>query len=164
MLKELKQDASVYENPWLTQGFWVMIVYRFGQWRYGIQNSLIRKFFSLIYKVIYKFIQIITKIELPCEASIGKGLQIKYFGGIVVSGYAVIGENCTLYPGVTIGLRHVTEPVAPTIGNNVLIKSGAKIIGKVIVGDGAIIEANTVVLKDVPSGAYVIGVPGKVVE
>lgn len=136
-----------------------MIVYRFGRWRYGVRLALFRKLYSLVYKILFKFVQIITGIELPCEAIVGRNFVIDHFGGIIISGYARFGDNCRIRNGVVVGLRRVDEPCAPIIGNNVDIGAGAKLLGPIKVGDNSVIGANAVVLEDVPENSLAIGVP-----
>jgi serine O-acetyltransferase len=159
MFKNLKGDLKTYEGDWSRQGFWVMIVYRYGRWRYKIKPSFIRKPFSLVYKILFKFIQIITGIELPCEVRVGQNFRIDHFGGIIISGFASFGDNCLVRQGVTVGLRRVEDPVAPKIGNNVDIGTGAKVLGSITIGDNVIIGANAVVLNDVPPDSIAVGVP-----
>lgn len=136
-----------------------MVVYRFGRWRYGVRPALLRKFFSLIYKIAFKFVQIVTGIELPCEVEIGRNFVIDHFGGIVISGYAKFGDDCRIRNGVVVGLRRVDEPAAPVIGNNVDIGAGAKVLGPIKVGDNVVIGANAVVIRDVPDDCIAAGVP-----
>jgi serine O-acetyltransferase len=162
MFANLKEDLKAHKGDWSCQGFWVMIVYRFGCWRYTIKSALIRKPFSLLYKVLYKFIQVITGIELPCEVAVGKNFRIDHFGGIIISGFASFGDNCVIRDGVTVGLRRVDDPVAPQIGNNVDIGTGAKVLGDITIGDDVVIGANAVVLVDVPSNSIAVGVPAKI--
>ena len=66
LFQNIREDFRAYDGDWGAQGFWVMIVYRFGRWRYGIRLVLLRKFFSLLYRILYKLVQILTGIELPC--------------------------------------------------------------------------------------------------
>jgi len=160
--KNLRQDLKTYRGDWSCQGFWVMIVYRFGCWRYTIKSALFRKPFSLLYKTLYKFIQVITGIELPCEVTVGKNFRIDHFGGIIISGFASFGDNCVIRDGVTVGLRRVDDPVAPKIGNNVDIGTGAKVLGGITIGDNVVIGANAVVLEDVPSNSIAVGVPARI--
>ena len=162
MFANLKEDLKTHKGDWSCQGFWVMIVYRFGCWRYTIKSALIRKPFSLLYKVLYKFIQVITGIELPCEVAVGKNFRIDHFGGIIISGFASFGDNCVIRDGVTVGLRRVDDPVAPQIGHNVDIGTGAKVLGGITVGDHVAIGANAVVLEDVPSNSIAVGVPARI--
>ncbi|HEY0817608.1 MAG TPA: serine acetyltransferase [Rhizobacter sp.] len=162
MFEHIRADLRNYRGRWWEQGFWVMLVYRFGRWRYGIRPALVRKPMSLLYKIAYKFIQIITGIDLPCEVEVGRNFIIDHFGGIIVSGYTKFGDNCRLRHDVCIGLRHTDEPTAPIIGNNVDIGAGAKILGPITIGDNVLIGANAVVITDVPANSIAIGVPAKI--
>jgi serine O-acetyltransferase len=159
MFHNIREDLKGYRGDFGAQGFWVMLVYRFGRWRYGVRPTILRKFFSLIYKILYKFIQIITGIELPCEVEVGNHFIIDHFGGIVVSGYAKLGNNCRIRNGVVIGLKNAEEPGAPVIGNNVDIGAGAKILGRIRIGNNVMIGANAVVISDVPDNSIAVGVP-----
>jgi serine O-acetyltransferase len=159
MFENIRADFNAHGRDAGAQGFWVMVVYRFGRWRYGVRPALLRKLCSFIYKVLYKAIQIITGIELPCEAIVGRNFIIDHFGGIIISGYARFGDNCRIRNGVVVGLRRVEEPFAPVIGNNVDIGAGAKILGRITIGDNSMIGANAVVLDDVPDNSIAIGVP-----
>lgn len=159
MFDNIKADLKSYQGDFGAQGFWVMVVYRFGRWRYGVRPALLRKIFSFIYKILYKMMQILTGIELPCEADIGKNFIIDHFGGIVVSGYAKLGDNCRIRNGVVIGLKNVEEIGAPVIGNNVDIGAGAKVLGKITIGNNVLIGANAVVISDVPDNSIAVGVP-----
>jgi len=164
MFPNLREDLKAYEGDWGCQGFWVMIVYRFGRWRYTIKNPWLRKPCSFFYKFLYKIIQILTGIEFPCEVEIGKNFRIDHFSDIVVSGYARFGDNCIIRNGVTVGLSHTANPVAPVIGNNVDIGVGAKILGDITVGDNVVIGANAVVIRDVPPDSVAVGIPARIIE
>jgi serine O-acetyltransferase len=159
MLSKIREDFNCHGRRWGAQGFWVMVVYRFGRWRYTVRPTLVRKLFSAIYHVLFKLVQILTGIELPCEAEIGKNFVIDHFGGIIISGYAKFGDNCRIRNGVVVGLRRVDDPCAPIIGNNVDIGAGAKLLGPIRIGDNVLIGANAVVLQDVPSNSIAVGVP-----
>ena len=162
MFDHIRADLAAHGGHWGAQGFWALVVYRLGRWRYGVRPALLRKLFSLLYKVLYKFIQIITGIELPCEVVLGKNFVIDHFGGIVISGYARFGDNCRIRNGVVVGLRRVDEPCAPQIGNNVDIGAGAKLLGNIRIGNNVAIGANAVVLCDVPDDHVAYGVPAVV--
>ena len=106
-----------------------------------------------------------TGIEIHPGAQIGEGLFIDHGHGVVIGETAIIGDNVTLYQGVTLGgtgkehgKRH------PTIGNNVMISAGAKVLGSITIGDNCKIGAGSVVLKPVPPNSTVVGVPGRVVK
>ena len=159
MFDNISSDLKVYKGDWAAQGFWVMLVYRFGRWRYGVTPALLRKLFSIIYKILYKFVQIITGIELPCEVVIGRNFIIDHFGGIVISGYARFGDFCRIRNGVVVGLKNVDEPCAPQFGNHVDIGTGAKILGNIVIGNHVSIGANAVVLCNVPDNCIAVGVP-----
>lgn len=104
-------------------------------------------------------------IQIPRQTKIGKGFYIGHYGTIVVNGAVVIGENVNISHGVTLGISNRgSNKGVPTIGNHVYIGPGAKIIGKVIVGDYAAIGANSVVTKDVPKHTCVAGVPARILN
>ena len=106
-----------------------------------------------------------TGIEIHPGARIGKGLFIDHGMGVVIGETAILGDNVTLFQGVTLGgtgkekgKRH------PTIGNNVVVGAGAKVLGNITVGNDVLVGANAVVLRDVPDGSTVVGVPGRVAK
>ena len=159
MFNNIREDLRAHGGDWGAQGFWALVVYRFGRWRYKVRPALLRKIFSLLYKIAFKWIQVITGIELPCEVEIGHNFVIDHFGGIVISGYAKFGNNCRIRNGVVVGLQRVDQPRAPVIGNNVDIGAGAKVLGAIKVGDDVVIGANAVVIRDVPDNCIAAGVP-----
>ena len=106
-----------------------------------------------------------TGIEIHPGATIGKGLFIDHGTGVVIGETAIIGDNVTMFHGVTLGgIGNEKGKRHPTIGNNVLIGTGAKILGNIVIGDNVKVGANAVVLKDVESNTTVVGVPGVVVK
>jgi serine O-acetyltransferase len=136
-----------------------MAVYRFGRWRYRVRPVVVRKFLSLLYSVLFKLVQIITGIELPCEVDVGSNFIIDHFGGIIISGYAKFGDNCRIRSGVVVGLRRLDEKSAPVIGSNVDIGAGAKLLGPIRIGDNVLVGANAVILCDIPDNSIAVGVP-----
>lgn len=162
MFNHIKNDLANYKGDWAAQGFWVMLVYRFGNWRYTIKITFIRKLFSFLYKILYKLVQIMTGVELPCEVIVGENFVIDHFGGIIISGYAKFGDNCRVRNGVVVGLKNIHIPKAPQIGNNVDIGAGAKLLGDITIGNNVRIGANAVVICDVPDNSIAVGVPAKV--
>ena len=162
MFDNIRADLRAYQGDWGAQGFWAMVVYRFGRWRYEVRPSVIRKPLSLIYKILYKWVQILTGIELPCEVPVGQGFVIDHSGGIVVSGYASFGDHCRIRTGVVIGLQNVDEPCAPQIGNHVDIGAGAKVLGRIRIGNHVCIGANAVVIQDVPDHSIAVGIPARI--
>ena len=159
MFDNIRHDLRAHGGDWGAQGFWALAVYRFGRWRYGVRPALLRKLFSLIYKILYKIIQVVAGIELPCEVAIGRNFVIDHFGGVVVSGFASFGDNCRIRNGVVVGLKRVDEPCGPRIGNNVDIGAGAKVLGAIVIGNNVTIGANAVVTRDVPDNSLAVGVP-----
>jgi len=164
LFQNLHEDLHTYDYQWSRQGLWIMVVYRFGRWRYTIRQRWLRLPFSFIYKVLKPFSEILTGIELPCEATVGKRFRIDHFGGIVISGDAVFGDDCVIRNGVTVGLRHTGVRGAPILGNRVDVGAGAKILGAIRIGDDVAIGANAVVLKDVPSNSIAVGIPARIIS
>ena len=133
-------------------------------WLHRLSHSLFKRGWIVSARLISNLGRFLTGIEIHPGATIGDGLFIDHGTGIVIGETAEIGKNVTLYQGVTLGgtgkekgKRH------PTIGNNVVVASGAKVLGSFKVGDHAKIGAGSVVLKEVPPYATVVGIPGRVV-
>jgi serine O-acetyltransferase len=163
MFDNIRADLRTYSGDWSRQGFWAMVVYRFGRWRYTLKIPVVRKCFSFLYKFMYKVVQVLTGIELPCEVPVGKNFRIDHFGYVVVSGFAKFGDGCVLRSGVVVGLQRTEDPGAPTIGNNVDIGTGAKVLGKITIGNDVLIGANSVVITDVPDNSIAVGIPARII-
>lgn len=158
MFENIKADFITHERDILNWGFWALVIYRFGRWRYEIKWRPFRIPFSFFYKFAFFFIKGIG-IELPCEVELGKNFRIDHQGGIVISGYTRFGDNCVIRNGVTIGLSRVERPAAPQFGDNVDIGTGAKVLGEIRIGNNVTIGANAVVIRDVPDNSIAVGVP-----
>ncbi len=150
----IKSNLEVFLYP----SFKVIIRYRIAHYFYKKKHYLIARYISE--KAKRK-----TGIEIHPGAEIGKGLFIDHGTGVVIGETAKIGDNVTIYQGVTLGgtgkekgKRH------PTIEDNVMISTGAKVLGSFTVGENSKIGAGSVVLKEVPKNSTVVGVPGKVVK
>jgi len=118
----------------------------------------------LIARLISQLVRWLTGIEIHPGAHIGKRFFIDHGMGVVIGETAKIGDDCTLYHGVTLGgTTWQKEKRHPTLGNDVVIGAGAKVLGPIMIGDGARVGSNSVVMKDVPAGATVVGIPGRVV-
>jgi len=152
----------MHDGKWGNQGFWVMIQYRFGRWRYTVRPALLRKPLSLIYRVMKTISQILTGIDLPCEVTIGKRFRIDHFGDIIISGDAVFGDDVLIRNGVTVGLQRRDDPGSPIIGDRVEIGAGAKVLGKIRIGNDVLIGANAVVIRDVPDNHIAVGIPARI--
>lgn len=162
MFENIREDWRTHDRQLSRQGLWAMAVYRFGRWRYTIRWRWLRMPFSYVYKILKPVSEVLTGIELPCEVTLGRRFRIDHFGGIVISGDAVFGDDCVIRNGVTVGLKHTGRAGAPTFGNRVDIGAGAKILGSIRIGDDVFIGANAVVLTDIPSNSVAVGVPARV--
>lgn len=139
-------------------GFHAICMYRFAHFLY-LHN------YKLCARIVSQFSRFLTGIEIHPAAKIGNGVFIDHGAGVVIGETAEIGNDCTIYQGVTLGgtgkdkgKRH------PTLKNGVMVAAGAKILGPFTVGKHAKIGAGSVVLKEVPDNATVVGVPGRVVR
>ncbi|MDO5142277.1 MAG: serine O-acetyltransferase EpsC [Eubacteriales bacterium] len=142
----------------LYQGFHALILHRQAHWLY--QH---RRFF--LARLLSQLARHLTGIEIHPGATIGRRLFIDHGMGIVIGETAEIGDDCTIYHGVTLGgTGHDTGKRHPTIGNNVLISTGAKVLGPFKVGDNSRIGANAVVLQEVPPNSTVVGLKARVVK
>ena len=147
------------------QGLWALLQYRIasGAYRSSLPPSVRGPLLALLY-VWRKVVEITTGISLPHSAVIGPGLHIGHFGPIIVNKAAVIGAVCDLHQGVTIGVsERGGRSGVPIIGHHVWIGPQATVAGELTVGDHVMISANSLVTRDVPSGAVVRGVPAVVV-
>ena len=159
MFENIRSDFKSHGSKLGSQGFWALVVYRFGRWRYQVKPALFHKPLSAIYHFLFKCVQVLTGIELPCEVLLGAGFIIEHSGGIVISGYARFGNNCRIRNGVVVGLARVEEPGAPKLGDDVDVGAGAKLLGHIRIGNHVRIGANAVVLCDVPDYCIAVGVP-----
>ena len=168
MIKRLKEEVAVIRQRgpaihtamevFLYPSFKVMMHYRLAHKLYLKKHYFLARWVSQ--RGVRK-----TGIEIHPGAVIGKGFFIDHGNGVIIGETAVIGDNVTLYQGVTLGgtgkehgKRH------PTVGNNVMISAGAKVLGSFKIGDNSKIGAGSVVLNEVPPGSTVVGVPGRVVK
>lgn len=162
MFDDIRADFRAHGSNWGAQGFWAMVVYRYGRWAFARRSRWVRKPFAIVYQLLFKLVQIVAGIELPCQVPVGRGFVIDHSGGIVVSGYAKFGARCRIRTGVVIGLARVDDPCAPEFGDDVDVGAGAKVLGRIRIGNGVRIGANAVVLQDVPDGCVAAGVPAVV--
>lgn len=141
-------------------GVHTVIVFRFGQWARR-RPLILRIALDPAYLLLNALIKILWGIELPRAARIGAGLYIGHFGGITISPAAIIGLNCTVSQGITIGVSGTGDNQGvPTIGNDVYIAPGARLFGKITVGNNVKIGANAVIHRDIPDNAIVVLDPG----
>lgn len=143
------------------QGLWAIIVYRINNRIYSSRlPQLLKKLLLLFGLLFQKFIEIITGISLPYSVQIGSEFYIGHFGGIIINSKAIIGDNCNISQGVTIGVSgRGNNRGVPTIGNNVYIGVNSVLAGLIHIGDNSVIAANSLVTKDVLPNITVMGVP-----
>lgn len=160
--KNIKEKDPAAKNIFyvlfLYQGFYAILFHRIAHFFYRIRLKFIARLISQISRFL-------TGIEIHPGAKIGNRLFIDHGMGIVIGETATVGDDCTIYHGVTLGgtgkdkyKRH------PDIGNSVMIGCGAKVLGPIKIGNHVKIGANAVVLKDIPSNVTVTGIPGKIKE
>ncbi|MBQ4137679.1 MAG: serine O-acetyltransferase [Clostridia bacterium] len=142
----------------LYSGFHAILGYKISHWLY------LRKCFFCA-RLISQLTRFFTGIEIHPGATIGKGLFIDHGSGVVIGETAVIGDNCTIYQGVTLGGtgKH-TGKRHPTLGNNVMVGAGAKVLGPFTVGDNSKIAAGAVVLDAIPENSTAVGIPARVIK
>ena len=168
MFKSIKRDIQIiFERDPAAKSFLEVLINYPGlhaQWFHRISHSLYKKKWFVMARFISQLGRFFTQIEIHPGAKIGHGLFIDHGAGVVIGETAEIGNNVTIYQNVTLGgtgkekgKRH------PTIGDNVVISTGAKVLGSFTVGDNVKIGANSVVLKEVPPNCTVVGVPGRIV-
>jgi len=157
----LERDPAAkgrWEIVFLYSGFHAMVAYR-------ITHRLFKMHIPFVPRLFSQIARHFTGIEIHPGATIGRGLFIDHGMGVVIGETSILGDNITLYQGVTLGgtgkekgKRH------PTLGNNVVVGTGAKILGNITIGDNSYIGANAVVIKDVPPNSTVVGVPGRITK
>lgn len=145
------------------QSIWAIWIYRFGRRLIKRRPGLIRNIQLKIYWALFRIVETLTGISLPLNAQIGPGLRIYHFGNIFIHSGAILGRNCTLRQGVTIGNRHADEG-APVIEDDVEFGAYAQALGRIKIGSGAKIGAMSLVLYDVPAGTTVVGIPARPVS
>lgn len=169
MLQRLQEDiASIFERDPAARNYWEVLTCYPGLhalWLHKVAHWLWHHRLRWFGRATSHIGRILTGIEIHPGACIGRRVFIDHGMGVVIGETAEVGDDVTLYHGVTLGgtswnkgKRH------PTLGNGVVIGAGAKILGPITVGNGAKIGANAVVVKDVPANAVVVGVPGRIVE
>lgn len=168
MFEQMKEDIEVVfeRDPAAKTKFEVMLNYPglHAIWVHRITHRLYLKKHYVLARFISQLARFFTQVEIHPGATIGRRLFIDHGAGIVIGETAEIGDDVTIYQGVTLGgtgkesgKRH------PTIGNNVVISTGAKVLGSFRIGDNVKIGAGSVVLREVPDNCTVVGIPGKVV-
>ena len=158
----IKEDLRT-NGGWAMPGFHAVAIYRFGRWRSGLP-ALARIPCTILYKVLYAFVRNVYGIELYYTTVVGRRLLIAHQGGIVIHHFAEIGDDCVIHHNATLGAPRDEqwEQQAPKLGNRVSVGVGAVVLGRVTIGDGALIGPNAVVTRDVPAGATAFAAPARV--
>jgi serine O-acetyltransferase len=164
-MRPLLEDLRCQREGLLSLGYWALLVYRFGHARLAIPNRWLRLPLTVLYVPLAKLAEIICGITIGSSAKIGRRLEIEHHGCIVIHGASTIGDDCLIRHGVTIGNAGTRDPFgAPTLGNRVDIGAGAKILGRISIGDDVVIGANAVVVRDVPANVVVGGIPARILR
>ena len=145
-----------------TPGFQAIAVYRFGVWCNGIGPRILRAPLRLLQGFLSFFVRNFYGIELYPTAQIGRRLGIVHQHGIVIHKQAVIGDDCLIRQGVTIGSAAGVRPGWPRLGNRVMVGVGAVLAGPISIGDDVSIGPNAVVMTDVPAGSIVTAPPARI--
>ncbi|KMK90863.1 serine O-acetyltransferase [Rossellomorea marisflavi] len=168
MFKTFKEDIDVVfdQDPAARNYFEVVLTYSglHAIWAHRVAHAFFKRRFFFLARVISQISRFFTGVEIHPGAKIGRRFFIDHGMGVVIGETCEIGDNVTLFQGVTLGgtgkekgKRH------PTIRDNALIATGAKVLGSIVVGENSKVGAGSVVLKDVPANSTVVGIPGKVV-
>jgi len=167
--EEIKEDVKAVRerDPAARSDIEVMLLYSgvHAMLAYRVAHRLYVNKKFLPARAVSQLARFLTGIEIHPGAEIGKRLMIDHGSGVVIGETCIIGNDCTIYQGVTLGgTGKDTGKRHPTLGNNVMVGAGAKVLGPFKIGDGAKIAAGAVVLKEVPAGATAVGIPAKVVR
>ena len=169
LVEEVRYDIAAFRqrDPAAKSDLEVLLLYSglHARTAHRLSHALYKKGHTFSARAVSQSAKMLTGIEIHPGATIGKGLVIDHGSGVVIGETAEIGDNCTLYQGVTlggtgkdIGKRH------PTLGNNVMVGAGAKILGPMKIGDNTKIAAGAVVLDEIPADSTAVGIPAKVVK
>jgi serine O-acetyltransferase len=160
-----REDLRTHDGDLLSQGFWALAVHRFGNARMSIPGKPLRAPFSLLYKILYKFVEWTCGISLNYTVKVGRRVRIWHHGGMIL-GARSIGDDVHIRQNTTFGVarRGDHRSLKPIIEDRVDIGCGAVIVGAITIGHDSQIGANAVVLKDVPPCSVCVGVPAKVIK
>lgn len=158
------EDLRTHEGNFFAQGFWALFWQRFGNWRMSIRWKVLRAPMTLVYRTMYKVTQWTCGIDLPFSVIVGRRVKLEHFGGMILIAER-IGDDVIIRHNTTFGIARLDHPKdRPLIGDGVEIGVGSVIVGRIIVGHGAIVGANSLVIRDVPPGVVVGGVPARILH
>jgi serine O-acetyltransferase len=170
MFRQLREDiASVMERDPAARSSWEVLTCYPGLhaiWMHRVAHWFWRRGLQWLGRFTSNLGRWLTGIEIHPAVKVGRRVFIDHGMGVVIGETAEIGDDCTIYQGVTLGGTSLYRGTKrhPTLGKGVVVSAGAKVLGGFTVGDGARVGSNSVVLKEVPAGATVVGVPGRLVE
>lgn len=169
MFRNIRRDvaAVVERDPAARNGLEVVLCYPdvWAVWGHRIAHLMWRAQLKLLARFMSQTMRWLTGIEIHPGAVVGPGLFIDHGMGVVIGETTEIGEDVTLYQGVTLGGTSLAKGKRhPTIGDGVVVGAGAKVLGAITIGEGSRVGANAVVVKSVPPGSVVVGVPGEIVK
>lgn len=160
----IREDLRTHDGSLFEQGFWAVAVHRFGNWRMGIRWKFLRAPLTLIYRCLFKYVEWTCGITLPYTTRLGRRVRIWHHSGMVLHARS-IGDDVHIRHNTTFGVARRDENRAiPIIESGVDIGCGACVLGDVIVGQGSVIGANSVVLSDIPPFSVAVGAPAHVVK
>ncbi|WP_435011788.1 serine O-acetyltransferase (plasmid) [Tundrisphaera lichenicola] len=159
----LREDLANHGGTIFEQGFWAVAVHRFGNWRMD-RPKLIRAPLTILYRLMYLFVECAAGISLPYTIRLGRRVRIWHHSGIILHARS-IGDDVHIRQNTTMGIANMDRHLdLPIIGNRVDIGCGVCILGAVTLGDDCKIGANAVVLSDIPAGSTAVGMPARVVR
>lgn len=165
LLALIREDYQTHERHLLSQGFLAIAVHRFGNWRMGIDSKLLRIPFSILYRILYKLVEVLCGISLNYTVRVGRRVRIWHQGGMTL-GALEIGNDVHIRQNTTFGVKRRGDPrwMKPIIGDRCDIGAGAVIVGPITVGHDSTIGANVVLAKDVPPHSMVVVPPPMIKE
>lgn len=173
MFSTFRQDVAQKFPPPLTlrtctlaffeMSVWAVGIFRFGKWVDRLRFRPVRKALLVVYFLLYKISEALSGIRISIYSEIGPGLVVHNFGGVIIHGH--LGRNCVIVQGAQLIARADGKDAGwPTLGDNVYVGSGAKLLGGIHIGDNVRIGANAVVMTDVPAGAVVMPPESRVIR
>lgn len=164
MFDNIRADMRMYDDAggWYSQlGFYITATYRFGHWARQVESRPVRLGCRVAHRAMATPWRFFRNVHLPAGAEIGPGLRMVHAHSILVAPDSKIGSRCSLYHEVTLGTG--PTPGVPSLGDNVMVFAGAKLLGGITVGTDAYIGANAVLTKDVPPGATAAAPPTRAI-
>lgn len=159
----IKEDFDTHERQFV-QGFWVLLLHRFGNWRMSISNRFLRLPFSIIYRILFPLTEVICGINLSYTVKVGRRVKLEHFGGMILVPRS-IGDDVTIRQNTTMGIARKSQLNGkPIIEDRVDIGCGVVILGNVTVGHDSVIGANAVVVSNIPPYSLAVGIPAKVIK